>query len=333
MTLSISIGNAPGSAYPARENLLFGARQGAAFGLSKNGGGQTGFLRGVVYGQRNGIAAVGFPAPESTEKGTEAGKRAYRYAEGPSEKKAFEHGIGRDAYVDWDNAALYHKMSLVSRIFSKDAMSGPEPVEKGLSGPEPVEKGLSGGTRMEQKADQWALRSSAEEVLGQMRKGDFLYNAESRNFYVQGHKDNGEWDIKKYCSLKDLKDAFGYDRQKTMSVKDNQAAFEDNAAYRFTGRDGKEHTVMSAGGLLSEDLLDPEKDSEDKEAADYAGFWNGLANGNEDDLYEKYGREEILDRLEESGVQNGAFTVAVGNREETWYLSKEDEENPLYLMK
>ena len=70
--------------------------------------------------------------------------------------------------------------------------------------------------------------------------------------------------------------ALGIIQPKEMSVKDNEVRFDDNSCYQFTGKDGKLHTVLSASGLLSADVFG-RKGPIDEEAAEYANFWERLA--------------------------------------------------------
>ncbi len=83
---------------------------------------------------------------------------------------------------------------------------------------------------------------------------------------------------------------------------------------------GKEHTVLSLGGALSVGILG--NSSYDKEAADYVDFWNCLNKKNPSGIATKFSNEEIRSRLANAGIQSGFFTVTVGGRIATHYLSQ-----------
>ena len=130
---------------------------------------------------------------------------------------------------------------------------------------------------------------------------------------------------KKYFNPDSINAALGLDSPKTMSVRDNQVLFERNSYYQFTGKDRKPHTVLSMGNSLSQGILGRYgKSTFDKEAADYAEFWDSLAKGITFGLEEKYSTAEIRKKLEKAGIQHGFFTVTVGNRSQTYYLSQNE---------
>ena len=112
---------------------------------------------------------------------------------------------------------------------------------------------------------------------------------------------------------------------KRMTVKDNEVRFDNHSYYQFTGKDGREHTVLSRGSSLRVDnSANFGTGRIDKEAADYADFWESLAKGITFGLEEKYSTAEIRKKLEEAGIQHGFFTVTVGNRSQTYYLSQNE---------
>ncbi len=101
-----------------------------------------------------------------------------------------------------------------------------------------------------------------------------------------------------------------------MSVKDNEVCFDSYSYYQFTGKDGRNHKVLSIGSSLSPSTFASfGKESFDKEAAEYDDFWNGLSRGDEYGLEQKYSQKEIRSKLEEAGIQNRFFTVTVGSKE------------------
>ena len=117
---------------------------------------------------------------------------------------------------------------------------------------------------------------------------------------------------------------------KRMTVKDNEVRFDNHSYYQFTGKDGREHTVLSRGSSLRVDnSANFGTGRIDKEAADYAEFWDSLAKGVAFGLEEKYSTAEIRKKLEEVGIQSGFFTVTVGNRSRTYYLSQNENVGPL----
>lgn len=277
------------------------------------------------------------------------GKSTSALVEAAAKKQSEQSAVkspGRESYEkmksvgfrDWGNAALYNKKGLVAQLFGGPRASKVSGAMFNSRGNSTVSK-LRGtkdaprGTEMKPQSEQWAVRSSARDVLDQMNRGSYLYKADGGNFYVQGRRDNGEPDEKKYCSLKDIREAFDYDNPKTMSVKDNTVTFEKDSIYSFNGSDGKEHTVMSHGGILEADHLSRGRGQRDQEAERFARFWSDLANGDEKDLSRRYSREEIRSRLKDAGVKNGSFTVKAGGRSEIYYLSKEEDEAPLLTRK
>lgn len=172
---------------------------------------------------------------------------------------------------------------------------------------------------------------SAEEILNEIDKytnaGQFYvihYNGKEQ--WIQGMKlDSSRKNAepvggKKYFDLNELQTALGKGSEKSISVSDNAITINNNSYYKFTGKDGKDHMVLSLGGVLHTGLL--EKSSYDKEAADYVDFWNALGKKNPSGVNVKFSSEEIRSRLAEAGVQNGFFAVSIGGRTVTHYLSQ-----------
>ncbi len=134
-----------------------------------------------------------------------------------------------------------------------------------------------------------------------------------------------------YFDPADVDDALGIRNPKRMSVQDNEVRFDNYSYYQFAGKDGKSHTVLSMGGSLSQGIFGSfGKSVFDKEAEDYADFWDSLAKGSNYGLEQKYSQKEIRSKLEEAGIKNGFFTVSVGNRSQTYYLSQNKDVNALY---
>ena len=82
------------------------------------------------------------------------------------------------------------------------------------------------------------------------------------------------------------------------------------------------------GGTLSAGLFG--NSSYDKEAADYVNFWNSLARENPSGIYMKFSNEEIRSRLAEAGIENGFFTVSIGGRTVTHYLSQGENSSAVH---
>ena len=88
---------------------------------------------------------------------------------------------------------------------------------------------------------------------------------------------------------------------------------------------------MSTDGKLEDNIFDAVDERWDKEAMDYARFWNDLAEGDEDGLAQRYSREEIRHKLSQVGIEDGPFTVTVGSRSQTYDFSH--DENQTYRIR
>lgn len=177
---------------------------------------------------------------------------------------------------------------------------------------------------------------SAREILGAIEKYDgYMLGYDGRAVYFQGMKNihsnskTSRYSVEShpagermYFNPADVNAALGIHNPKQMSVKDNEVRFDDNSCYQFTGKDGKSHTVLSASGLLSADVFG-RKGTIDEEAAEYADFWQRLAHSIVP--HAKYSQDEIRNKLAEAGIQNGFFTVSVGNHSHTYFLSQEED--------
>lgn len=306
--------------------------------LMRNGSALSDPLSGAAYGKNRSD----FPRLY-TAQGTFVGTREKRQpaqpqpgqpVSKPSPRKVLEQ-LRNGTYMNWDNTALYDRISLTSRLLAKkeetSKMSDSRPAnrEKDVESSPRAAQDRFMGRKEEPQREQWAVKTSAGEVVSQMEKGAFLYHTDENSLYVQGYRESGEPDVRKMCSLDDLRTTLGYDEPKKMSVKDNMVSFDKNSVYGFTGADGKEHTVMSRSAALTEDLMDTlaKGRSEDQEAKDYADFWSGLANGEGKDIYSRHSREEVKNRLTDAGIHSGPFTVTVGESSSTYYLSREEEDD------
>lgn len=312
--------------FDRQRNLRFGRQQNPLSRLFVNRDAETGFPGGIVY-RRERAAVPRLYTSDGTLVGARAAEPPGRSGVKSAAKRILEQ-IRNGTYPDWESASLYHKVDLVNRLFGGEedaaAQSG-DPSDRrdkkddAVSG-SAAEGGLFTGTKAPKQTEQCVLKTSARDVAEQMKKGGYQYELEDGRVYVQGQKDSGEPDMKKSCRAEDLRSVLGYDRPKTVSAKDNAVAFDDDSVYRFVGSDGKEHNVVSSGGVLGDDVFNAFHGREDREAADYAGFWNALARGDMREIREKYSEEEIRDRLSGAGIGSGPFTVKVGDRSETYYL-------------
>ena len=169
---------------------------------------------------------------------------------------------------------------------------------------------------------------SAQEILDEIEKytsaGQIyaIWN-NGKETWLQGiepGRNGGPVGGKKYFDPDELNAALGKGSEKTVSTGNNAISFDKYSYYKFTGKDGREHTVLSLGGALSTGLLG--NSSYDNEASDYVNFWNSLARENPSGIYMKFSNEEIRNRLAEAGIENGFFTVSIGGRSVTHYLSQ-----------
>lgn len=166
---------------------------------------------------------------------------------------------------------------------------------------------------------------SAEEILSEINKyaneGEtYVIWHSGDTYWLQGIRNGEAIGEKKYFDLNELLAALGKGNEKSISVSNNTITINNNSYYKFTGKDGKEHTVLSVGGALHTGLLG--RSSYDKEAADFVNFWNALGRENPSGVNVKFSNEEIRSRLADAGIQNGFFTVNFGGRTVTHYLSQ-----------
>lgn len=180
------------------------------------------------------------------------------------------------------------------------------------------------GTNTSTSKSKYSGREILEEIDKYISSGQFYaihYNG--KETWLQGMnigENGGPVGSKKYFDPDELNAALGKGSEKTVSTGNNAISFDKYSYYKFTGKDGKEHTILSLGGTLSAGLFG--NSSYDKEAADYVNFWNSLARENPSGIYMKFSNEEIRSRLAEVGIENGFFTVSIGGRTVTHYLSQ-----------
>lgn len=186
----------------------------------------------------------------------------------------------------------------------------------------------SNGTLQGAKTDTSKTKYSGQEILNEIDKyisaGQFYaihYNG--KEHWLQGMKigDNGgPIGEKKYFVPDELDVALGKGNKKTASTGNNTVSFDKYSYYKFTGKDGKERTILSLGGVLSSGLLGDTP--YDKETADYVNFWNSLARENPSGVYMKFNNEEIRSRLTKAAIENGFFTITIGGHSVTHFLSQ-----------
>ena len=194
----------------------------------------------------------------------------------------------------------------------------------------------SSGTLQGTKTDTSKTKYSGREILDEIDKytsaGQFYaihYNG--KETWLQGMtigKNSEPVGGKKYFDPDELNAALGKGSEKSLSIGSNAISFDKYSYYKFTGKDGKEHTVLSLGGALSVGLFG--NSSYDKEAADYVDFWNSLVRENVSGIYMKFSNEEIRDRLAEAGVENGLFSVSIGGHTVTHYLSQGENSSEVH---
>ncbi len=203
------------------------------------------------------------------------------------------------------NSALYnHNRYLAFTKPAEDKEIQPDTFDKSVDGDvyskekEPSAKlYTSSGTLQGEKAKKSKSQYSAEEILDEIetytKAGDAYVIWHSGNkHWLQGTKNGEAVGDKKYFDLDSLNTALGKNNRKKVSAANNTVLFENNSYYKFTGKDGKEHTVLSLGSAL------------------HTGISTKFSNG------------EIRSRLADAGIQSGFFTVTVGGRTATHYLSQ-----------
>lgn len=154
-------------------------------------------------------------------------------------------------------------------------------------------------------------KNSAKQVIEAMNQSadkGFEFWVEGDTFYLG----NGM-----SCSTKELQTALGKNSAKELSVTDNKVVFDNNSYYKFTDKNGKEHSIASFAGALTAGV-----GTWDKEAADYANFWNCMARKDTTFISMEYSPDEVRSRLGQVGIAKGFFTISVGAKETTQYLSQ-----------
>ena len=228
-------------------------------------------------------------------------------------------------YYNVTNNRLYNRYSAFSKS-SEDKDIGSDKSGESTDGVIYDKGYTSSGTLQSTKTSTSKSKYSGQEVLEEIDKyissGQIyaIFN-NGKETWLQGlepGRNGGPVGGKKYFDPDELNAALSKVNRKTVSVGKNAISFDKYSYYKFTGKDGKEHTVLSLGGVLSLGILG--NSLYDKEAADYVDFWNSLARKNPSGM--KFSNEEIRSRLAEAGIENGFFTVTIGGRSATHFLSQ-----------
>ena len=198
-------------------------------------------------------------------------------------------------------------------------------------------EGMLAGARQRRHPNQRKAFYSGQEILDAIKKYDgYTLGYDGKTAYFQGsenvYRSNSRYAAgsrpvgeKMYFNPADVNSALGIHNPKQMSVKDNEVRFDSYSYYQFKGNDGRNHRVLSMGSSLRADTFaDFDNYTYDKEAVEYADFWNRLSKNSTWGLEQKYSQKEIRSKLEEAGIQNGFFTVTVGNNSQSYFLSQNE---------
>ncbi len=116
--MTSNIGDYRSSALFPVQNASADRRQSQGSRLFGNGDDNAGISGGAVYGQGNRSFSRFY-----TEKGTYIGTRLKEKLAGFDKRTPVQKvldKVSKEAYTDWKDTALYHKMSLVSQLFVKE---------------------------------------------------------------------------------------------------------------------------------------------------------------------------------------------------------------------
>lgn len=236
-----------------------------------------------------------------------------------------------DGIYNVQNNTPYSSYPANTKAADTKAVSSDDPGKKTDSlvynnGSEPVSKtytanGTLAGTKTGTSKSWCSAKEIIDEIDRYISSGQFyaIWN-NGKETWLQGINNGEPVGGKKYFDPDELNALFGKGNEKTVSIGNNAVSFDKYSYYKFTGKDGKEHTIMSLGNSLGTGITGDY--SYDKEAADYINFWNSLARQTPSGIYLKFSNEEIRSRLAEAGIQNGFFTVTIGGRSVTHFLSQ-----------
>lgn len=117
------------------------------------------------------------------------------------------------------------------------------------------------------------------------------------------------------------------DTNKLLEIKacNNIIDFGQNHYFKYVSSDGKEHALFTndkgVGVPYSEHMRGAEHDAV---AQRYTHFWRYMMN--DDPVYVglTYSNDDIDEFMKHAGIENGFFTVRMGNREATQYYTKSE---------
>lgn len=199
------------------------------------------------------------------------------------------------------------KQSLVNQLFRTTKNDLKKQNLPGVS----YEKGTVINTKTYTSKGTLSGKNSAKQVIEAMEQSadkGFEFWTEGNTFCLG----NGM-----SCSIKELQSALGKNSAKEMSVTDNQVIFDNNSYYKFTDKSGKEHSVVSFAGALTSGT-----GAWNQEISDYADFWNCMARKDTTFISMNYSPDEVRSRLKQVGIETGFFTISIGGKETTQYLSQ-----------
>lgn len=229
----------------------------------------------------------------------------------------------------WNRIGLVNRQSLVTKLFGTKCSKGTTNIISQNADGDTYTKGMSVMAAKSSSASKGTTKasSSAEAVLAEIDKlndaGGIVYEIrEDEDLFILTTGD----DSSVSCSFKQLQKLLNYDNPKTMEVDGNTITFENNCYYKFTDSSGKEHKVLSMGGHLTEGLGSDYDEAE----SEYMDFWNCMASKNTTLVSRSFSNAEVRDTLGNLGIQTGFYTINVGGRTQTQYLSQGQNASALH---
>ena len=204
-------------------------------------------------------------------------------------------------------------------------------------------QGTLAGARTRRYPSQKRPFYSGQEILDAIGKYDgYILGYDGKSAYLRGteyvYSNTSRYPVESrpvgermYFDPADVNEALGIHDPKQMSVQDNEVRFDSYSYYQFQGKDGRSHRVLSMGSSLSADTFaDFQYHTSDKEAVEYADFWERLSRNSTYGLEQDYSQKEIRQKLTDAGIQNGFFTVTVGGNSQTYFMSQNEKVGALY---
>ena len=260
-------------------------------------------------------------------------------------------------FFNFMNSSLFNRSSMVSKLFGSRNVGSQNITNRTIANRNTAQnfmngvvyskgnrtasklytrEGMLAGARQRRHPNQRRPLYSGQEMLNVLKQYDgnnYILGYDGNTAYFRGtenvYRSNGKYagsrlvGEKIYFNPADVNDALGIHNPKQMSVKDNEVRFDSYSYYQFKGKDGRNHRVLSMGSSLRADTFaDFDNYTYDKEAVEYADFWDRLSRDSTWGLEQKYSQKEIRSKLEEAGIQNGFFTVTVGNNSQSYFLSQ-----------